>query len=92
MAKQPTKEVKASITSKKKASTNLPAYLAAQAKVIAQLPKVVLALIAVGIVMAIAHASGETATGTAMLYMLAENGKKSGRADGNVYMRNGSLS
>lgn len=27
----------------------------------------------------------------AMLYMIAENGKKSGRADGNVYMRNGRI-
>lgn len=32
------------------------------------------------------HASGVS---TAMLYMIAENGKKSGRADGNVYLRNG---
>lgn len=31
-------------------------------------------------------ASGAT---TAMLYLYADNGKKSGRADGNVYMRNG---
>jgi hypothetical protein len=34
------------------------------------------------------HASG---TAMAMLYMIAENGKKSGRADGNVYMRNGRI-
>lgn len=28
---------------------------------------------------------------TAMLYLIADNGKKSGRADGNVYMRNGRI-
>lgn len=46
-------------------------------------------LLAVGAAMLELHASGSSYL--AMLYMIAENGKKSGRADGNVYMRNGRI-
>lgn len=91
MAKQSKNAVKVSSTDKTKASVSLPDHLVKQASVLAKLPKIILALIVGAILVAIANASGETATGTAMLYMLAENGKKSGRADGNVYMRNGRI-
>lgn len=48
-----------------------------------------LPLIMTAILLAAYYLDHASTASTAILYMIAENGKKSGRADGNVYLRNG---
>ena len=49
------------------------------------------ALLCLGAMFYIANGNIAEGLSTGMLYMIAENGKKSGRADGNSYMRNGRI-
>ena len=49
----------------------------------------ILAIIAIAVMLAVSTKSPEAGTSLSMLYLLADNGKKSGRANGNVYQKNG---
>lgn len=55
----------------------------------AKVPKVVKMIILAVVLGAYYMHSKDSGVQEAMLYMIADNAKKSGRADGNVYMRNG---
>lgn len=76
----------------KRAKVEVFTYLNQIAKTMSKRPRVlkmVLALLLSGL--AFIFLNAESGLTTAMLYMIAENGKKSGRAGGNVYMRNGRI-
>lgn len=84
--------VKASTTADKKKASN-PTLASLKAKALKVLNNRIIKMLLLFTVLGLAYSMDARAgaTGTAMLYMIAENGKKSGRADGNVYMRNGRI-
>lgn len=90
MAKKSTSTVKVSSTGKASILTKVQQAMSAALTKGSGKIAVLLMLITCGIIAACQSAEA-TGVSTAMLYMLAENGKKSGRADGNVYQRNGRI-
>ncbi len=75
-------------TNEKNALSHAQKSADARAKQLAQITKILVFGLLIG---AWLIDKGAHSAHFAMLYLMADNGKKSGRADGNVYMRNGRI-